>query len=102
MRATSPPTYIASPTTRWSNDRSAPRRRPPPLAHSEARLMGRLVLIVLPALSLVGALFYITVFAPYLLPRSSYPTNPPQPVFFDHQVHVQQVGLQCEFCHRTA
>jgi hypothetical protein len=29
-------------------------------------------------------------------------TGPEQPIDFPHTVHVQEVGLDCQFCHRTA
>lgn len=64
--------------------------------------MRRLTLVLLPTLGLIGAVFYIAVLAPPFLAQQHYPFTPGQPLYFDHQVHVQQVGLDCAFCHRTA
>lgn len=61
----------------------------------------RLPLVALPASVLVGGIFFISVGAPALLANQTRPT-PQQPIPFDHQVHVQQLGLQCAFCHQSA
>jgi Cytochrome c7 and related cytochrome c/Class III cytochrome C family len=63
--------------------------------------MTRLVLIGLPALGLAGVIFFITVGVPALLASQPNPT-PPEPIYFDHSIHVQVAGLDCAFCHRTA
>jgi hypothetical protein len=64
--------------------------------------MRRLTLVLLPALGLVGAIGFVTLVAPRLLADQHYPTTPQQPLYFDHRVHVEQAGLDCAFCHRTA
>lgn len=61
-----------------------------------------LALALIPALTLVGAVFYIAVAAPGFLANQPYPATPQQPIPFNHQVHVQVAGLQCATCHRTA
>ncbi len=60
----------------------------------------RLPLVAVPASLLVGAIFFISMGAPALFASQTRPT-PQQPIPFDHQVHVQQLGLQCAFCHQT-
>jgi cytochrome c7-like protein len=77
-------------------------RRPAPPARPTETLPGRLLLVGLPALGLVGAAFYLSLAAPWLLAQQHYPTTPKQPIPFDHRLHVEQVGLDCAFCHRTA
>ncbi|MSQ23238.1 MAG: molecular chaperone [Chloroflexi bacterium] len=61
----------------------------------------RRVLIVA---SIPGSLFaiaiFITLVAPRLLANTWHPA-PKEPIAFDHSVHVQQVGLDCTFCHRN-
>lgn len=61
----------------------------------------RLPLVLLPALALFGAVFYITIGAPALFAAQTRPV-PQQPINFDHQLHVQQLGLDCAYCHGTA
>jgi hypothetical protein len=63
--------------------------------------MWRLALVVLPALALVGGVFFVTVGTPLLLASQPNPA-PRQPIAFDHQVHVQNAGIDCAFCHRGA
>jgi hypothetical protein len=63
--------------------------------------MWRFALAIVPAMALVGGVFFVSVGAPLLL--AGRPTVPPhQPVAFDHQTHVQTVGIECAFCHRSA
>jgi len=62
----------------------------------------RLALVLLPALGLAGAIFVLVVAAPRYLAIQHYPSTPQQPIYFDHRVHVEQAGLDCAFCHRTA
>ena len=62
----------------------------------------RLALVLLPALGLAGAVFVLAVAAPRYLAIQHYPSTPQQPIYFDHRVHVEQVGVDCAFCHRTA
>jgi len=61
----------------------------------------RVPLVLVPALFLAGFIFFVTVAAVLLITR---PTGQaaPQPLTFDHSVHVQIAGLDCSFCHRTA
>ena len=63
--------------------------------------MGRLVLLGAPTLGLVGCVFFVAVVAPWLIANQPRPT-PKQPIAFDHQVHVEQAGIDCAFCHRVA
>lgn len=62
----------------------------------------RLLLVGLPTLGLAGVVFFITLAAPWWLQRQHFPTDPPQPMLFNHQLHVELVGADCAFCHRTA
>jgi hypothetical protein len=64
--------------------------------------MSGLTLVAVPTLTLVGGVFFIVVGAPWLLARQHFPAPPKQPIYFSHEVHVQQAGLDCAFCHRTA
>jgi hypothetical protein len=63
--------------------------------------MWRLALALLPAVGLVGGVVLITVGSPMLLARQ-FSSAPRQPIAFDHQTHVQTVGMECAFCHRSA
>jgi hypothetical protein len=63
--------------------------------------MRRLFFVSLFAFGLTGAVFFVTVAAPHLLGHQPPALNQ-QPIAFDHEIHVQQLGVQCEFCHRTA
>ena len=60
----------------------------------------------------VGALliFAVALFAGYLILKSwwslpptllGFDDGPTQPIAFPHNVHIQQAGLDCQFCHRT-
>lgn len=62
----------------------------------------RLALVILPAFGLAGAVFVLVVALPRYLETQHYPSTPKQPLYFDHRVHVEQAGLDCAFCHRTA
>jgi hypothetical protein len=61
----------------------------------------RLPLVFVPAILLAGLILGVTVAAPILLANQPKPP-PQQPIAFPHDVHVQTVGLDCSFCHRTA
>ena len=61
----------------------------------------RLPLVFVPAGLLAGLVLAITVAAPVLLANQPRPPAQ-QPIAFPHNVHVQAVGLECGFCHRTA
>jgi hypothetical protein len=63
--------------------------------------MWRLALAILPAMALVGGVFFVAVGTPLLLARQPH-SAPVQPVAFDHHTHVRTVGIECAFCHRTA
>jgi hypothetical protein len=61
----------------------------------------RLPLVFVPAALLAGFVLFVTVGSPILL--ANQPKPPPrEPIAFPHNVHVQAVGLDCSFCHRTA
>src|SRR5688572_17361288 len=64
--------------------------------------LGRLMLVVVPTLTIAGGVFLVTLGAPWFLARQHFPSEPEQPIYFSHAVHVQEVGLDCAFCHRTA
>jgi hypothetical protein len=64
--------------------------------------MRRLLLLALPAFGLAGVVGVIAVLVPAFLAVQHFPTDPTQPLYFDHRVHVEQAGLDCAFCHRTA
>ena len=58
----------------------------------------------------VLAVLVVALFAGYLLLKSwwglppsvlGFDDGPTQPIAFPHTVHVQQAGLDCQFCHRT-
>jgi hypothetical protein len=59
-------------------------------------------MVALPASALAGTVFSVVLGAPWLLARQHFPQVPRQPLSFDHRLHVEQVGLDCAFCHRTA
>lgn len=63
--------------------------------------MRRLPLVLVPALVIAGIVAFFTQAWP-IIAASQPPVTPPQPLFFDHSVHVQTAGLDCAFCHRTA
>ena len=53
---------------------------------------------------LVGTVFVITFFVSAWLGRPvvfGYDEGPTQPIAFPHTVHVQELGLDCTFCHRN-
>lgn len=102
-------TPIRSPAT--SVDPAPPALAPAPTAASgrtvrspltTSPLLTGITLLAVPTATLVGIVFFITVGAPWLLTRQHFPTPPDQPIYFSHEVHVQQAGLDCAFCHRTA
>jgi hypothetical protein len=62
----------------------------------------RLSLVIIPAILLVGFLAFITVAVAAVLSTPPRTPVPPEPLTFDHSVHVQIAGLDCTFCHRTA
>lgn len=61
----------------------------------------RLLLLGLPAFLVGGFSFFIVVALPWLLTHQPRPA-PDHPIAFNHAVHVDQLGLDCAFCHRTA
>ncbi|HZU06721.1 MAG TPA: cytochrome c3 family protein [Chloroflexota bacterium] len=63
--------------------------------------MQRILLVGVPAIGLAGLIFFITVAVPWLLGRQTPPV-PPEPIYFDHSIHVRLAGIDCAFCHRTA
>lgn len=63
--------------------------------------MRRYLAVGLPALGLVSFVFFIAVAAPWVLRRQPY-MHPEQPIAFDHRIHVEGLGMDCAFCHRTA
>jgi len=50
--------------------------------------------------SFVGFVIFLIVLAPLWLTHQPRPTAQ-QPIDFNHAIHVQTAGLQCDFCHRT-
>lgn len=63
--------------------------------------LGGLALVIVPGLTLAGGVFFMTVGAPWLTMQQRS-AAPAQPIYFSHEVHIEQAGLECEFCHRTA
>ncbi|MGH2356040.1 MAG: cytochrome c3 family protein [Chloroflexota bacterium] len=63
--------------------------------------MRRYLLVGFPALGVAGVVFFIALAVPWLLRHQPY-MSPEQPIAFSHRIHVQQAGLDCAFCHRTA
>lgn len=63
--------------------------------------MRRGFLVVAPTVALVGLIAFITLLAPWALARQPYAV-PEEPIYFDHSIHVQNAGMDCMFCHRTA
>jgi hypothetical protein len=60
-----------------------------------------LSLVVIPAALLAGFIAFITVLLPVIVNAQPL-RQAEQPVPFPHGVHVQAVGMDCQFCHRTA
>lgn len=61
----------------------------------------RSILLGIPFLVLVCVVFFFAFGYPHLIagqPRM----NPAQPIFFDHELHVREAGMDCLFCHRSA
>lgn len=62
--------------------------------------MRYLLLVAVPALGLAAIILFITVIFPRVF--GTVYAAPQQPIDFQHRIHVQQVGLDCTFCHRLA
>jgi hypothetical protein len=60
-----------------------------------------IALVIIPALGLAGFIAFITIIGPELIFAQPHPA-PTEPLAFNHQAHVEQAGMQCTFCHRTA
>ena len=62
--------------------------------------VGAVVLVALVAAVFAG---YLLLKSWWSLPPSilGFDDGPTQPIAFPHTVHVQQAGLDCQFCHRT-
>lgn len=54
-----------------------------------------------PVVGMLGIVVFVALLAPWALRNQPY-ASPKQPIAFSHQVHVEQLGLDCAFCHRTA
>lgn len=63
--------------------------------------MRYLAFVFAPVAAGLGFILWVTVLAPLTLGHQPRPA-PSEPIAFDHSVHVQQAGLSCDFCHRTA
>lgn len=64
-----------------------------------ATTIGRIVFYGLPvAVVLLIALWIAYVWSPLGSPVGS---TPPQPVFFSHRFHVQEIGIDCRYCHAS-
>ena len=73
--------------------------------------MANTSLLIKLTLALVGLTFgVVAAFGGYVVLKSWWSTppdilgfaeGPEQPIAFPHTVHVQQAGLDCQFCHRT-
>ncbi len=64
-------------------------------------LFGLIGLIGLAVMAGVVALGVFVVTAWFGLPVFGFSEGPDQPIAFPHTVHVNEVGLDCTFCHRT-
>lgn len=74
----------------------------PPLPEPEpGRRWMRFPLLLVPVSLMVGGIFFISFGAVAIFAAQTHPV-PQQPIPFDHSVHVQQVGLDCTYCHQTA
>jgi hypothetical protein len=62
--------------------------------------MLRVVFILSAMLALPSYIIFITLIVPTLI-NNQPKVNPPQPIGFNHQVHVETAGMECTFCHRT-
>jgi hypothetical protein len=63
--------------------------------------MRRYLIVGVPAFGFAGMIFFIAVVAPWALRRQPY-MHPSQPITFNHRIHVEGLGMDCAFCHRTA
>ena len=74
-------------------------------------MLGSSSLLLKVSVGIVGLLFGVVVLVVAFFVLSSWWSQPPtilgfdrgptQPIAFPHTVHVQQAGLDCQFCHRT-
>ncbi len=64
-------------------------------------LVGLIGLIGLAGAAVVAAIGVFVVTAWFGLPVFGFSGGPDQPIPFPHTVHVEEVGLDCTFCHRT-
>ena len=69
--------------------------------------LGKLIKIGVPLMGLVGGVVVLIVVIGILrawwatpFPVFGWGEAPEQPIAFPHTVHVEQMGIQCEFCHR--
>jgi hypothetical protein len=51
-------------------------------------------------ITFAALLSFITLATPPLLNSIPHPA-PQEPIHFDHNIHVNTAGLECQFCHRT-
>lgn len=59
--------------------------------------------VLLAPLGLLGIVVIVAFIAPRVLAITVVMRGAPtEPIAFDHSVHVQQAGVDCVFCHRTA
>ncbi len=67
------------------------------------RLKGKtLALLVGGGVTVIVGFFLVVLFISWFSnPPFGWGNAPPQPVAFPHTVHVQDHGIQCEFCHRN-
>jgi hypothetical protein len=63
--------------------------------------MKRILVVAAIMSALPAFVVFIAVAVPLILAAVPKPA-PQEPIHFDHSVHVQTVGLECAFCHRTA
>ena len=72
-----------------------------PIRPSIKMLPWALVGLGLTALVVIAVVFLFQAWFSDPFPVLGMENNPKQPIDFPHTVHVQEAGIDCEFCHRT-
>ena len=72
-----------------------------PIRPSMKMLPWALVGLGLTALLVLAVVFLFRAWFTTPYPVLGMENNPVQPIAFPHTVHVQEAGIDCEFCHRT-
>ena len=72
-----------------------------PIRPSMKMLPWAFVGLGLTALVVIAAVFLLRAWFTDPFPVLGMENNPEQPIAFPHTVHVQEAGIDCEFCHRS-